>query len=67
MRLSRLVPVLLFPLVSLALYAVLMYVPTVRQMGIVQRIFYYHVPSALAAYLAFFLVFVASIQYLRTR
>ena len=67
MRLSRLVPVLLLPLVSLALGAVFMYVPTEKQMGIVQRIFYFHVPSAISAYLAFFLVFVASIQYLRTR
>ena len=36
-------------------------------MGIIQRIFYFHVPSAMSAFLAFFLVFVGSIQYLRTR
>jgi heme exporter protein C len=33
-------------------------------MGEVQRIFYYHVPSAWTAFLLFFLNFVASIQYL---
>ena len=35
--------------------------------GEVQRIFYIHVPSALAAYLCFFIVFVASIALLWTR
>lgn len=50
-----------------ALGAVFLWVPTEREMGIVQRIFYFHVPSAMSAFLAFFLVFVGSIQYLRTR
>src|ERR1700748_1645046 len=36
-------------------------------MGDVQRIFYYHVPSAWTAFLLFFLNFVASIQYLTRR
>lgn len=34
--------------------------------GQLQRIFYFHVPSAWVAYLAFALVFIASIAYLRT-
>ena len=34
---------------------------------IVQRIFYFHVPSALTSFLAFFTAFVASIAYLSTR
>ncbi|MGH2807249.1 MAG: cytochrome c biogenesis protein [Actinomycetota bacterium] len=34
--------------------------------GQLQRIFYFHVPSAWVAYLAFGLVFIASIAYLRT-
>jgi heme exporter protein C len=33
-------------------------------MGNVQRIFYYHVPSAWTAFLLFFINFVCSIQYL---
>ncbi|HIM56437.1 MAG TPA: cytochrome C assembly protein, partial [Candidatus Latescibacteria bacterium] len=50
-----------------ALYAVFLYVPTERQMGLVQRIFYFHVSSAICSLVAFSLVFVASIQYLRRR
>ena len=34
--------------------------------GLLQRIFYFHVPSAWVAYLAFAIVFVSSIAYLRT-
>ena len=50
-----------------ALAAIFLWVPTEKEMGVVQRIFYFHVPSAISAFLAFFLVFIASIQYLRTR
>jgi heme exporter protein C len=38
--------------------------PTEQTMGNVQRIFYYHVPSAWTAFLLFFINFVASVQYL---
>ena len=47
-----------------ALWLVFMVVPTEREMGIVQRIFYFHVSSAWAAFLAFFLVAGASGVYL---
>lgn len=50
-----------------ALIGALVYAPTERVQGNVQRIFYLHVPLAWVAYLAFFVVFVASIAYLRTR
>lgn len=50
-----------------ALAAIFLWVPTEKEMGIVQRIFYFHVPSAISAFLAFFLVFIGSVQYLRTR
>jgi heme exporter protein C len=43
------------------------YAPTDRFQGMVQRIFYIHVPLAWVAYLAFFVVLVASIVYLVTR
>jgi heme exporter protein C len=43
------------------------YVPTETSMGIVQRIFYFHVPAAITAFLAFFVAFVASIGFLATR
>lgn len=50
-----------------ALYAALIYAPTERVQGDVQRIFYLHVPLAWTSYLAFFVVFVASIVYLVKR
>ncbi|MFC1929617.1 cytochrome c biogenesis protein CcsA [Chloroflexota bacterium] len=48
-------------------YMVFSYVPTDKETGIVQRIFYFHVPLAWIAFFAFFLVFLGSIQYLRKR
>lgn len=50
-----------------ALYAALLYAPTERLQGNVQRIFYFHVPLAWVAYLAFFVVLVASCAYLIRR
>ena len=43
------------------------YVETESTMGVVQRIFYFHVPSAMTSFLAFFVAFVASAIYLVTR
>ena len=40
--------------------------PDDAQQGTVYRLMYVHVPSAWLAYLSFFVVFVASIAYLRT-
>ncbi len=54
-------------LILLSFYMVLVYVPTEKNMGIVQRIFYYHVPLAWVAFLAFFVVFICSIMYLVKR
>jgi heme exporter protein C len=56
-----------FALMVAALYLVFIYVPTEKTMGIVQRIFYFHVPLAWVAFLAFFVVFICSIAYLRKR
>jgi heme exporter protein C len=50
-----------------ALYLIFMYVPTEKNMGDVQRIFYFHVPLAWVSFLAFFVVFVCSILYLWKR
>ena len=50
-----------------ALYAALLYAPTERLQGDVQRIFYFHVPLAWTSYLAFFVVFVTSAAYLVKR
>jgi len=51
-------------LLSYALYMALVWAPTERTMGDVQRIFYYHVPSAWTAFILFFVNFAASIVYL---
>ena len=47
-----------------SLYLVFVYAPTERTMGIVQRIFYFHVPSAWVGFLAFLIAFIAGIAYL---
>jgi heme exporter protein C len=56
-----------FALIMVALFMVFVWVPTESSMGIVQRIFYFHVPSAWAGFLAFAVVFVTSILYLAKR
>ena len=50
-----------------ALYQALIVAPREQTMGDVQRIFYYHVPSAWTAFLLFFINFLASLQYLVRR
>lgn len=65
----------LFPILSViaalllvyALYQALVVAPTERTMGDVQRIFYYHVPSAWTAFLLFMVNLVASVLYLIRR
>jgi heme exporter protein C len=52
---------------SYALYQALVVAPKEQTMGDVQRIFYYHVPSAWTAFLLFAINFVASILYLVRR
>ncbi len=48
----------------LALYTIFIYAPVEKTMGVIQKIFYIHVPAAFLAYLAFFITFMASIFYL---
>ncbi len=54
-------------LLSFALYEALIGAPTERTMGDVQRIFYYHVPSAWTAFVLFLMNFVSSVIYLARR
>jgi heme exporter protein C len=54
-------------LLSYGLYGALIQAPTEQTMGDVQRIFYYHVPSAWTAFCLFFVNLVASIVYLVRR
>lgn len=57
----------LFVCMVVNLYLIFQFAPEERSMGHVQRIFYFHVPSAWVAFLAFFVVFAASIMYLWKR
>jgi heme exporter protein C len=54
-------------LLTYALYSALVLAPTEQTMGDVQRIFYYHVPSAWTAFILFTINFVASLIYLIRR
>ena len=54
-------------LLAYAFYEALWVAPTERTMGDVQRIFYYHVPSAWTAFLLFTVNLVASLVYLIKR
>lgn len=54
-------------LVSALLYSVFLRVPNDEWLGPIQRILYFHVGSALAAYVAIFAVFVGALVHLATR
>ena len=49
------------------IYFIFMIAPTDAVLGHVQRVFYFHVPIAIMSFLAFFLVFIASLMYLVKR
>jgi heme exporter protein C len=51
-------------LMTLAIFMVFVYVPTEAEQGIVQRIFYFHVPCAWAAFACFALVAISGMFYL---
>lgn len=63
---ARILDLLTIVLVAAGFYLALFHAPTERTMGDVQRIFYFHVPSAMMAFLGFVIVLVASIGYLAT-
>ena len=54
-------------LMLINLYNIFIYVPTEASMGIIQRIFYFHAPSALVAFVAFGVTFMYSILFLTKR
>jgi heme exporter protein C len=57
-------PAMTFLAVAAGVYMVFIYVPTDRVQGVVQRIFYFHVPLALMTFMAFGLVAFASVMFL---
>ena len=63
----KLFAVITFLLLSYGLYQGMWAAPREATMGEIQRIFYYHVPSAWTAFLCFFANFIASIVYLAWR
>jgi heme exporter protein C len=56
-----------FLLLAAGSYAALVYAPTEATMGLIQRIFYFHIASGWTFFVAFFIVFVGSVAFLRTR
>jgi len=58
---------LVIVMMIVANYLIFFYAPIESEMGIVQKIFYYHVPLAWNSFLGFFVVFFASFRYLSTR
>ncbi len=54
-------------LLGVAAYCALFVAPTEATMGLIQRIFYFHVPFGWSAFVAFAISFVSSIAYLRSR
>ena len=54
-------------LIFFAGYAALFIAPDEKTMHVIQRIFYFHVPSWIAMFCAFTVVFVANVAYLATR
>ena len=67
MKLTQLVSIVTVILLFLALYAVFSYAEIEREMLEVQKIFYFHVSSALTAFLAFGVTCLFSILYLVKR
>jgi heme exporter protein C len=50
-----------------SLYLIFIWAPMELTMGVVQRIFYFHLPSAFAAFVAFIIGGIASIRYVASR
>lgn len=66
-RASQILGFLALAVAIIALATIFVYAPTERVQGDVQRIFYIHLGLAWVAFLAFFVVFVASVGFLITR
>lgn len=57
----------LFVLLGVAGYAALFIAPDEKTMHEIQRIFYFHMPSFITAFVAFFICFIANVAYLARR
>ena len=66
-RLDTVLGILLVPGMAFALYMALIAAPRELTMGDLQRIFYFHVPAAIAGMIAFAVNFIASLMYIIRR
>ena len=66
-RLLTILNVLATLAILTSLYLVFVWVPTERTMGVIQRVFYFHVPSAWVAFLAFAVAAVSGLLFLTRR
>ena len=64
---TYILPFLSFIFIEISLYMSFIYAPDEKVMGAVQRIFYFHVGSALVTYLMLALLLVGSVMYLSTK
>jgi heme exporter protein C len=62
---SKVLSVATLVMMLVSLYLIFIYAPIEKTMGVVQKIFYVHVSTAWTGFLAFFVVFVSSIIFLR--
>ena len=54
-----------FMLMMASLGLIFFYAPDVKGTGVEQRIFYLHVPIAIVSYLAFLIIFISSILFIK--
>jgi heme exporter protein C len=66
-KLRNILHITTFVMMLVVLYAIFLWVPTDKNLGISQRIFYIHVPLAWSGFLAFVLVLIGSVGYLWKR
>ena len=64
---DKILMALLLIAMPVAFYFAFLYAPTEKVMGVVQRIFYFHVSSAWTALLSFLFVFIGGVMYLITK
>lgn len=67
MRIRQLLGIISAIMFTITILLLFLYAPIEAQMGVVQKIFYFHVPAWWNSFLAYLVAFIASIWYLKTR
>ncbi|MEF3254078.1 MAG: cytochrome c biogenesis protein CcsA [Deferribacterales bacterium] len=65
-KINRFIDIAVIVLIPVALFYAFIYAPIEKEMGVIQKIFYFHVSSAWIAFFAFFITFLCSILFLAT-